>query len=98
MASAELHSSIIALVSLASGIASKHPDMGLCQLSKLQHMGISDEQMNTVIEIARHIRDEAGQKLDALFDEKSALAGTDAPVMEDSSSCCTSTSSGQACC
>ena len=43
MSAPELHSSIIALVSLASGIASKHPDMGLCQLEKLRAMGIPDE-------------------------------------------------------
>lgn len=70
----ELHSSIIALVSLASGIASKHPDMGLCQLDKLRNMGIPDEQIASVIEIARHIRDEAAQKLDAAFDEQAGIA------------------------
>lgn len=108
MSAPELHSSIIALVSLASGIAAKHPDMGLCQLEKLRNMGIPDEQIATVLEIARHIRDEAAQKLDTAFDEK---AGIDLPkpqpavkpVMPElkvatGESCCSSTPSGQSCC
>lgn len=106
----ELHSSIVALVSLASGIAAKHPDMGLCQLEKLRGMGIPDEQIGMVIEIARHIRDEAAEKLDAAFDEK---AGVNVPkatpqpqketnlldnAVDSGSSCCSSTPSGQSCC
>jgi len=96
----QLHSSIIALISLASGIAAKHPDMGLCQLDKLRHMGIPDSQIETVIEIARHIRDEAAQKLDVAFDEKaSTKIVTDTNVDTNSGqSCCSSTSSGQSCC
>ena len=96
-----LHSSIVALVSLASGIAAKHPDMGMCQLDKLRHMGIAESQIETVIEIARHIRDEASQKLDFAFDEK---AGTSTPKTEttetqnEGESCCSSTASGQSCC
>ncbi|WP_419606277.1 hypothetical protein, partial [Thiolapillus sp.] len=74
MSAPELHSSIVALVSLAAGIAAKHPDMGLCQLKKLRVMDIPDEQIATVVEIARHIRDEAAQKLDATFDEKVDIA------------------------
>ena len=97
-----LHSSIIALISLASGIAAKHPDMGLCQLDKLRQMGIPESQINTVIEIARHIRDEAAQKLDAAFDEKSgADVSSQESVVSDKSdgqSCCSSTASGQSCC
>ena len=100
---AELHSSIIALVSLASGIASNHPAMGQCQLVKLRKMGINEEQIASVIEIARHIRDEASQKLDHAFDEVSYAAETMAneiPVEEGASegSCCSSTASGQSCC
>ncbi|RMG36214.1 MAG: hypothetical protein D6720_05540 [Gammaproteobacteria bacterium] len=109
MSAPELHSSIIALVSLASGIASKHPDMGLCQLEKLRGMGIPDEQIATVIEIARHIRDEAAQKLDAAFDEKAGIALPEAqrittePTLpelqiETGNSCCSTTPSGQSCC
>ncbi len=93
----ELHSSIIAFVSLASGIAAKHPDMGLCQLDKLRHMGIADSQIDTVIEIARHIRDEAGQKLDVAFNEKSGSTITE-KVISQGEACCSSTSSGQTCC
>jgi len=97
-----LHSSIVALISLASGIAAKHPDMGLCQLDKLRQMGIPDSQIDTVIEIARHIRDEASQKLDAAFDEKSGT-GINSQVSavsdkENGQSCCSSTANGQSCC
>jgi len=100
---AELHSSIVALVSLASGIASNHPAMGQCQLAKLRHMGISEEQIATVIEVARHIRDEAAQKIDAAFDEvaypDSATTATDSDVESSTeSSCCSNTASGQSCC
>jgi len=70
----QLHASIVALVSLSAGIASKHPDMGLCQLDKLQGMGIPQQQIETVIEIARHIRDEAAQKLDQAFDDKAGFS------------------------
>ncbi len=109
MSAPELHSSIIALVSLASGIAAKHPDMGLCQLDKLRGMGIPDEQIATVIEIARHIRDEAAQKLDAAFDEKAGIALPEAAPakqpaampelkVETGDSCCSTTPSGQRCC
>ena len=109
MSAPELHSSIIALVSLASGIASKHPDMGLCQLDKLRSMGVADEQIASVIEIARHIRDEAAQKLDAAFDTTAGITQADAkpatnatlPELkseETGDSCCSSTASGQRCC
>ena len=98
----ELHSSIVALVSLASGIASNHPAMGQCQLDKLRHMGITEEQISTVIEIARHIRDEAAQKLDHTFDDIShPVADSDADLTmtsESGESCCSTTASGQSCC
>ena len=48
----QLDSSIVALISLASGIAAKHPAMGMCQLDKLRQMGVSESQINTAIEIA----------------------------------------------
>jgi len=100
MSSTPLHSSIIALVSLSAGIASKHPDMGLCQLEKLRGMGISESQIDTVVEISRHIREEAGQKLDAAFDQASRLEAVveDAPAEMAAQACCTSTASGQSCC
>ncbi len=93
-----LHSSIIALISLASGIAAKHPDMGLCQLDKLRQMGMTESQIQTVIEIARHIRDEAAQKLDSAFDEKSSLENAMEEASNNGQACCSSTASGQSCC
>ncbi len=104
----ELHSSIVAMVSLAAGIASRHPDMGLCQLEKLRAAGVPEHQIATVVEIARHIRDEAAQKLDTAFDEKSGLemprpapaktTGLPELKVETAESCCTPTASGQSCC
>ncbi len=104
---AELHSSIVALVSLASGIASNHPAMGQCQLARLRHQGVSEEQIASVIEIARHIRDEAAQKLDVAFDEaaypqqQQDSVPTEPVATEQATSgesCCSSTASGQSCC
>jgi hypothetical protein len=89
-----LHSSIVALVSLAAGIAAKHPSMGLCQVQRLRSLGVSEDHIQTAVEIARHIRDEAAQKLDAAFDEQ--FSGV--PVVEAGGVCCTPTASGQACC
>ena len=98
--SAELHPSIIALVSLAANIAANHPKQGLCQLDKLKQYGVAPEQIDAVIEIARHIRDEAGQSLDASFDEARAQKDTPAkplgiPVV---GACCTPTPGGISCC
>jgi len=96
----ELHSSIVALVSLASGIASNHPAMGQCQIAKLRHMGISEDQIATVVEIARHIRDEAAQKMDASFNEASYPDGAEDAVVkeQEAASCCSTTANGQSCC
>ncbi len=107
----QLHSSIVALISLASGIAAKHPAMGMCQLDKLRSMGIPESQINTAVEIARHIRDEASEKMDTAFDEKAGLVtssskessggccGTSEEQPKDEAeSCCSSTPSGQSCC
>jgi hypothetical protein len=66
---ADLHPSIVALVSLAANIAANHPKQGLCQVDRLKEYGVAKEQIDIVIEIARHIRDEAAQSLDAKFDE-----------------------------
>lgn len=102
--SAELHPSIVALVSLAANISSNHPNQGLCQIDKLKQYGVSDEQVDTVIEIARHIRDEANQKLDARFDEALTKCRQPAgkplgiPVASAPAACCTPTASGQSCC
>jgi len=104
----ELHSSIVAMVSLASGIASRHPDMGLCQLDKLRQAGVPEHQIAAVVEIARHIRDEAAQKLDTAFDEKAQLdtpqptprkaGGLPELKVDTGEVCCTPTPSGQSCC
>ncbi len=95
-----LHSSIVAMVSLAAGIAAKHPAMGLCQLQRLRDYGVPEHQIATVIEIARHIRDEAAQQLDTEFDEKSNPVKKSIPIMaaEGKSCGCSTTSSGQSCC
>ena len=94
-----LHSSIVAMVSLAAGIAAKHPAMGLCQLQRLRDYGVPEHQIATVIEIARHIRDEASQKLDAEFEEKSKAAKKSFTLAENESGCgCSTTSNGQSCC
>lgn len=103
--STELHPSIVALVSLAANIAANHPGQGLCQIDRLKSYGVSREQIDTVIEIARHIRDEAKQKLDASFDAAYAaqfkpkatdkLAGI---AVASGGACCTPTPSGKSCC
>lgn len=103
--STDLHPSIVALVSLAANIAANHPKQGLCQVERLKDYGVSREQIDTVIEIARHIRDEAAQQLDASFDE--ACAALLAPraaaklasiAVADAGTCCTPTPSGKSCC
>jgi hypothetical protein len=102
--STELHPSIVALVSLAANIAANHPKQGLCQIDRLKGYGVSREQIDAVIEIARHIRDEAAQKLDASFDEAYATSAkpTDPlakiAVVESGVACCTPTPSGKSCC
>jgi len=98
-----LHSSIVAMVSLASGIAANHPAMGQCQLDRLRHAGVPESQIATVIEIARHIRDEATEKLDYAFDQAAAGA-SEAPepgveIVAEGEACgCSTTPSGQSCC
>lgn len=96
----QLHSSIVAMVSLAAGIASNHPAMGQCQLQRLRDIGIPEHQLDAVIEIARHIRDEAAQKLDAAFDEQSAqVKKTFSVASAPAAGCgCSTTKSGQSCC
>ena len=102
----ELHPSIVALVSLAANIASNHPKQGLCQVDRLKGYGVSEEQIDLVVEIARHIRDESAQLLDAQFD--AALAAP-APVpspkerlaaipIATAGARCTPTPRGQSCC
>ncbi len=97
MSEAQLHSSIVAMVSLASGIASNHPAMGQCQLDRLRKAGVPENQINAVIEIARHIRDEAAEKLDFDFDQAAGKGGTTAGTAGESCGC-TPTPGGQSCC
>jgi hypothetical protein len=106
---ADLHPSIVALVSLAANIAANHPGQGLCQVDKLKGYGVAREQIDAVIEIARHIRDEAAQALDAKFDEAYEEGFQPAKPMikvdpfaniavVEGGACCTPTKSGQSCC
>ncbi len=102
--STDLHPSIVALVSLAANIAANHPKQGLCQIDRLQGYSVAKEQIDAVIEIARHIRDEAAQTLDARFDEAYAVSTKPADpyaniaVVESGAACCTPTPSGKSCC
>ena len=102
-----LHPSIVALVSLAANIAANHPKQGLCQLQRLRGYGISEEQIALAIDIARHIRDEAGEMLDHGFDEKAAIVAAASPAAVPpgptlealpKAACCTPTAKGNACC
>ena len=95
----QLHASIVAMVSLASGIAANHPAMGQCQLERLRSYGVPEHQIETVIEIARHIRNEAAQKLDAAFDEALGEKQPAVPAASSDETCgCSTTPSGQSCC
>ena len=97
----QLHSSIVAMVSLASGIAANHPAMGQCQLARLRSAGVPEHQIAAVIEIARHIRDEAAEKLDFTFDEKAQAGKVESSIVNeqpDEICGCTPTPSGQSCC
>jgi len=108
--SAELHPSIVALVALAANIAANHPRQGLCQVDRLKAYGVAKEPTDAVIEIARHIRDEAAKMLDTQFD--AAYADCLAPakpavkpdpfaniaVQASGGVCCTPTASGKSCC
>ncbi len=107
----QLHSSIVAMISLASGIASNHPAMGQCQLARLRKTGVTEHQIAAVIEIARHIRNEAAEKLDFAFNEKSNINAKDKETENSSVTTlnntqeansevcdCTITPSGLSCC
>lgn len=75
----QLHASIVSLVALAANIAANHPKQGLCQVEKLRGLGVPQAHIDYAIEIARHIRDEAGQLLDLDFDEKTTTTPAPAP-------------------
>jgi hypothetical protein len=100
----ELHPSIISLVSLSAMIASNHSDQGLCQLDKLREYGVTQNQIDMVLEIARHFRDEAARKFDERFEDTMRattpvpLAVTEQSADKQASNCCTPTKSGISCC
>jgi len=102
MSSTTLHPSIVALVSLAANIAANHPKKGLCQLERLRGYGVSEEQIDVVVDIARHIREEAGQMLDAEFDAASSSVKPAAPgpvvAATAGAACCSPTAKGASCC
>jgi hypothetical protein len=99
-----LDPAIVAMVSLAANIAANHPKKGLCQLERLRSYGVSEEQIDMVVDIARHLRDEAGQMLDAEFTIESGLgqpaAVPPAPTFPSPppAACCTPTAKGNSCC
>ncbi len=98
MTDSPLHPSIVAMVSLAANIAANHPKKGLCQIERLRGYGVTDEQIDMVVDIARHLREEAGQMLDAAFDEEAKPVGA-LPDAESVAGCgCTPTAKGNACC
>lgn len=95
----ELPPAILAMVSLAANIAANHPKKGICQLERLRSMGVPEAQIDIVVDIARHLRDEAGQIVDSEFDAAFA-PGTKAPVAAAATggACCAPTAKGNACC
>jgi hypothetical protein len=102
MADSPLHPSIVAMVSLAANIAANHPKNGLCQLERLRGFGIAEEQIDMLVDIARHIRDEAGQMQDHAFNEEAKpVAAPRAPTLVAEplkAACCTPTAKGNSCC
>jgi hypothetical protein len=101
MSNTPLHPSIIAMVSLAANIAANHPKKGLCQIERLRGYGVTEEQIDMVVDIARHLRDEAGQMLDAALDEeaKPVAVPPSLTLTEPAPGCgCTPTAKGNSCC
>jgi hypothetical protein len=92
----------LAMVSLAANIAANHPKKGLCQLERLRAYGVSAEQIDMVVDIARHLRDEAGQMLDHEFETASVSIPDQPPVSLNlavpAGACCSSTAKGNPCC
>ncbi|HCC54017.1 MAG TPA: hypothetical protein DEQ20_03700 [Desulfobulbaceae bacterium] len=92
----------LAMVSLAANIAANHPKKGLCQLERLRSYGVSAEQIEMVVDIARHLRDEAGQMLDHEFAMASISIPDQPPVSLElanpAGACCSPTAKGNPCC
>lgn len=98
-ADAALPPYILAMVSLAANIASNHPKKGLCQLERLRSLGVPEAQIDIVVDIARHLRDEAGQMIDCEFNAAFApVAKITDPVAVSAGSCCAPTAKGNDCC
>ncbi len=85
----ELHPAIVSMVSLAAAIAARDPEMAACHLDRLRKAGIPEHQIRPVVELAQHIRDEAGSSLDTV------LEGQAAPAPEVGEACC---SADEGCC
>jgi len=78
------------------------------QVEKLRTLGVPEAHIQSVLDIARHIRDEAGQQLDAEFEahlnatppptKPKVEKGRPLSIPVSSGACCTPTSSGQSCC
>lgn len=106
MADCTLDRITLAMVSLAANIAANHPKKGLCQLERLRSYGVGEEKVAMVVDIARHLRNEAGEMLDAEFDLEAQVEET-APAMAAPASLdtisagacgCSTTAKGNACC
>jgi hypothetical protein len=70
-------------------------------VDKLKEYGVAQDQIDAVVEIARHIRDEAAQSLDASFDEACRRETANASLSAigiAQGACCTPTASGKSCC
>jgi len=90
----ELHPSIVALATLAAGVAAGHPTQPRCQLGRLRDMGIPESQIATVVELARHVRDEADGRADE--DLNAALGtGPASEKAETTGGCCGSAAEAQ---
>jgi len=95
----ELAPTILAMVSLAANIAANHPKKGLCQLERLRSLGVPEAQIDIVVDIARHLRDEAGQIVDSEFNAAFApVANVAVAGTASGGACCVPTAKGNACC
>lgn len=94
-----LSPAILAMVSLAANIAANHPKKGICQLERLRSLGVPETHIDIVVDIARHLRDEAGQIVDTEFNAAFAPVANVAVVAASSNGgCCAPTAKGNACC
>jgi hypothetical protein len=89
---------VLALASLAAFVAANHPKKGLCQLEILRKHKVPQAHIDLVLDIARHLRDEAGQIIDSEFDAVYAADANVAVPATSGGSCCTPTAKGNACC